>query len=46
VRAVNGLVADPGFADRYARFQRDMVYGERVGFETAIASVVALAGFF
>jgi predicted nucleotidyltransferase component of viral defense system len=46
VRAVNGLVADPGFADRYARFQRDMVYGERVDFKTAVASVVALAGFF
>jgi predicted nucleotidyltransferase component of viral defense system len=43
VRAVNGLVADPGFVDRYARFQRDMVYGERVDFKTAVASVVALA---
>ncbi|MDR3717538.1 MAG: hypothetical protein P4K98_01970 [Bryobacteraceae bacterium] len=43
-------MADPGFADRYARFQRDMVYGEvygeRVDFKTAVASVVALAGFF
>ncbi len=43
LRAVAGLVADPGFADCYAAFQRDMVYGEHVDFETAIASVVALA---
>ena len=43
LRAVSGLVADPGFADRYAAFQRGMVYGERVDFQTAVASVVALA---
>ena len=43
VRAVNSLAADSEFARRYAVFQRDMVYGERVDFETAIASVVALA---
>jgi Nucleotidyl transferase AbiEii toxin, Type IV TA system len=43
LRAVAGLVADPGFAGRYAAFQRDMVYGERADFETAVAAVVALA---
>lgn len=43
LRAVAGLVADPGFAGRYAAFQRDMVYGESVDFKTAVAVVVALA---
>jgi predicted nucleotidyltransferase component of viral defense system len=43
LRAVAALVADPGFAGRYAAFQRDMVYGERVDFETAFAAVVSLA---
>ena len=43
LRAVAGLVADPGFAGRYATFQRDMVYGESADFETAVAAVVALA---
>ncbi len=43
LRAVAGLVADPGFAGRYAAFQRDMVYGESADFETAVAAVVALA---
>lgn len=43
LRAVAGLGASPGFADRYEAFQRNMVYGERVDFETAIASVTALS---
>jgi predicted nucleotidyltransferase component of viral defense system len=43
LRAVAGLVADAGFAVRYAAFQRDMVYGESADFETAVAAVVALA---
>src|ERR1017187_7115437 len=34
LRAVAGLVADAGFARRYATFQRDMVYGESADFET------------
>src|SRR5450759_2058164 len=43
LKAVAGLVANPGFAARYAAFQRDMVYGESADFETAVATVVALA---
>jgi len=43
LRAVNGLVTDPGFAGRYSVFLRDMVYGEHVDFATAITVVVALA---
>jgi len=43
LRAVAGLVADSAFAVRYAAFQRDMVYGESVAFETAIGVVTALA---
>lgn len=43
LRAVTGLVADAGFAARYATFQRDMVYGERAAFETAVAAVVVLS---
>ena len=43
LRAVAGLVADPGFAARHAAFQRDMVYGDRVAFDTAIAAVMELA---
>src|ERR1035437_569814 len=30
LRAVTGLVASPGFADRYEAFQQNMVYGEHV----------------
>ena len=43
LRAVTGLVADAGFARRYATFQRDMVYGESADFETALTAVTALA---
>jgi hypothetical protein len=42
LRAVAGLVADPGFAGRYAAFQRDMVYGERADSETAAAHIADL----
>ncbi len=42
-RAVARLADDSGFARRYATFQRDMVYGERADFATAVATVVALA---
>ena len=42
-RAVPGLGADAGFANRYAAFRRDMVYGERPDFETALATMIALA---
>ena len=43
LRAVAGLAAHPGFATRYAAFQRDMVYGESADFSTAVAAVAALA---
>jgi hypothetical protein len=43
MRAVAGLVSDPGFARRYAAFQRNMVYGEHGEFTKAVAAVVALA---
>jgi predicted nucleotidyltransferase component of viral defense system len=44
-RAVEGLRTEVGFAARYATFLRDMVYGkERPEFETALATITALAG--
>ncbi len=43
LRAVASLAADSGFASRYAAFQRNMVYGESADFETATATLVALA---
>ena len=43
LRAVACLRADPGFASRYAAFQRNMVYGESADFETAAATLAALA---
>ncbi|MGC9954512.1 MAG: nucleotidyl transferase AbiEii/AbiGii toxin family protein [Rhizomicrobium sp.] len=43
LRAVAGIAADPGFADGYATFLRDMVYGEGVEFETAIGTLNTLA---
>ena len=44
LRAVEGLAKDPDFANRYAAFRRDMVYGESPEFETALATITALAG--
>ena len=44
LRAVEGLANDPDFAERYAAFLRDMVYGESPEFETALATITALAG--
>ena len=43
LRAVEGLTTDPDFAERYAAFRRDMVYGEIPQFETALATVTALS---
>jgi hypothetical protein len=37
------MAADPGFARRYAAFLRDMVYEEGSEFETALATIAALA---
>jgi hypothetical protein len=43
LRAVSGIAADPGFAENYTTFQRDMVYGAAADFETASATLQALA---
>jgi hypothetical protein len=43
LRAVDGLAADDRFATSYATFLRDMVYGEAPDFQTALASISALA---
>jgi hypothetical protein len=43
LRAVAGIAADADFARNYARFLRDMVYGEAPEFGTAFASLKALA---
>jgi hypothetical protein len=43
LRAVGGLAADDRFASYYAAFLRDMVYGEAPDFNTALATVSALA---
>jgi predicted nucleotidyltransferase component of viral defense system len=43
LRAVDGIAADADFARGYATFQRDMVYGEAADFETAIATLKAVA---
>jgi hypothetical protein len=43
LRAVAGLATDERFADAYATFVRDMVYGEAAEFKTALATVEALA---
>jgi hypothetical protein len=43
LQAVADIAADPTFTAGYATFQRDMVYGERVEFETAIETLKTLA---
>lgn len=43
LRAVTGMAANPGVAERYAAFRRDMVYGETAEFAAALATVAALA---
>jgi hypothetical protein len=43
LRAVAGLAADDRFANAYAAFLRDMVYGEASDFKTALQAVSALA---
>jgi predicted nucleotidyltransferase component of viral defense system len=44
LRAVEGLRKEPDFARRYAAFRRDMVYGDSPEFETALATIMVLAG--
>lgn len=43
LRAVAGLGEDDRFANSYATFLRDMVYGEAPDFRTALATVAAVA---
>ena len=43
LRAVAGLAEDQRFAEAYATFARDMVYGEAPEFKKALATVAALA---
>ncbi len=43
LRAIEGIPKDKVFVDGYAEFQRDMVYGERPDFNTAMASLKVLA---
>ena len=43
LRAVAGLADDDRFANAYAAFLRDMVYGEAPDFKTALVAVSALA---
>jgi len=43
LRAVEGIAADADSARGYASFRRDMVYGEAPDFETAIATLKAMA---
>lgn len=43
LQAVKALRADGRFAGYYATFIRDMVYGEAPDFQTALATVSALA---
>jgi hypothetical protein len=43
LRAVTGLAEDERFANSYAAFLRDMVYGEAPDFKTALKAVFALS---
>ncbi|WP_412774367.1 hypothetical protein [Nitrobacter sp.] len=43
LRAIEGIPKDKAFVDGYAEFQRDMVYGERPDFNTAMAPLKVLA---
>jgi predicted nucleotidyltransferase component of viral defense system len=43
LRAIEGIPKDSLFVDGYANFQRDMVYGEKPDFATAMGSLNALA---
>jgi predicted nucleotidyltransferase component of viral defense system len=44
LRAVDSIAADAAFASGYATFQRDMVYGDKPAFATALATLTGLAG--
>jgi hypothetical protein len=42
-RAVEALGSDPRYAQRYAEFQRDMVYGKMPAYTDALAMISGLA---
>ena len=43
-KAIDGIAGDKGFAESYATFTRDMVFGDKPDFETAMDTLKALAG--
>ena len=43
LRAVEALATDPRYGQRYADFQRDMVYGNQPRYEDALQTISALA---
>jgi hypothetical protein len=43
LRAVEALATDKRYAQRYAEFQRDMVYGDKPAYEDALATISTLA---
>jgi predicted nucleotidyltransferase component of viral defense system len=43
LRAVQALASDPRYAQRYADFNRDMVYGDQPDYTDAVATISALA---
>jgi hypothetical protein len=43
LRAIDGIPEDKVFVDGYTEFLRDMVYGEKPDFATAIATLKCLA---
>ena len=44
LRAIEGIPKDKVFVDGYANFQRDMVYGDKPDFSTAMGTLNTLAG--
>ena len=42
LRAVNGLQIDPVYRQHYEEFQRDMVYGDHIGYETCLGTLQEL----
>jgi hypothetical protein len=44
LRAVEGLAADPGYARRYAEFERLIVYGAKAEYAACIGTLRDLAG--
>ena len=43
LRAVQALASDARYRQRYAEFQRDMVYGDQPAYADAVATISALA---